>query len=420
MLFVYRFLTIFFYPIFILIIYLRKFFKKEDKFRYKEKIFNTEAKPKNNKKLIWFHGASIGEIKSIFPVIERLNKKNKYNFLITTITLSAGNLVVKTFKKKPNISHKYLPLDIEFLIKNFLNTWKPKLVFFVDSEIWPNLILELKKRKIHSILINGRITNKTFKKWMIISGLAKKVFSSFALCLPSSQESKKYLKKLNTKNIKYIGNLKLTGSVNLNLMKNRNKNMLSKKRTWCAVSTHDNEEVFCLKTHLLIKKFYKNFITIIIPRHTSRSEEIKNFCNKFRLTSQILNEGELILKDKEIIIINSFGNVSKFLKFTNSVFMGKSIAKKFKSFGGQNPIEAAKMGCKVYHGPYINNFKEVYQLLSRYKVSEKIQNEIELSKKLMHDFKNPRKDKKRSVKIINDLGKKILDKSINEINKIYT
>ena len=193
MIYIYKLLTIFFYPFIILLIFLRTFFKKEDNIRYKEKIFSSYFLPKRDlkKKLIWFHAASIGEVQSIFPLIERLNEKKKdLEFLITTVTLSAGNLVQKKIYEHSNIQHRYFPLDVNFLIKKFLTFWKPDLIIFVDSEIWPNLIFEIKKRKICSVLLNARITKKTFNRWKIIPKLAKNIFSTFDLCLSSSKESK--------------------------------------------------------------------------------------------------------------------------------------------------------------------------------------------------------------------------------------
>ena len=180
MIFIYRFLTIFFYPIFIILIYFRKLLNKEDHYRYKEKIFPSNFSPDkdNNKKLIWFHAASIGEVQSIFPLIQKLNdEKKNLEFLITTVTLSAGNIVKKKLKKYKNIKHRYFPLDVNFLIKSFLNKWKPDLIIFIDSEIWPNLIFEIKNpnkliisgsiRVYCNIPINAEIKtigNKTLKK----------------------------------------------------------------------------------------------------------------------------------------------------------------------------------------------------------------------------------------------------------------
>ena len=145
----YRLVSLILYPLLIILIFLRKLINKEDKDRYKEKIFSSSFKKNFNekKKLIWFHAASIGEVQSIIPLIEQLNSNSqKFNFLVTTVTLSSGKLVEHELKNYDNLTHRYLPLDINFLIKKFISLWKPHVVFFVDSEIWPNLILNIKKK----------------------------------------------------------------------------------------------------------------------------------------------------------------------------------------------------------------------------------------------------------------------------------
>ena len=209
---IYRFITTLIYPLLIFVIFLRKELKKEDHKRYKEKIFSSHFNVirKENSKLIWFHAASIGELKSIFPILNELNKKNKnFEFLITTVTLSAGNLAKKEINKYTNVQHRFFPLDINFLIKKFLIKWQPNIIFLVDSEIWPNLILNASQSKIPIALINGRITKKTFKKWKFFKGISKKIFGSFGLCLSSSVETKTYLEELGAKNIFHLGNIKL-------------------------------------------------------------------------------------------------------------------------------------------------------------------------------------------------------------------
>ena len=143
------------------------------------------------------------------------------------------------------------------------------------------------------------------------------------------------------------------------------------------------EDEFCLKTHIELKKKIKNIKTIIVPRHISRVKKIKKIGEKFNLTCQILNSDEEILNDKEIIIVNSFGKLQSFYKYSKSVFIGKSIIKKFEDVGGQNPIEAAKMGCKIYHGPFIYNFKDVYLLLAQKNVSKQVNNYKELVENLI-------------------------------------
>ncbi len=409
-----------FFPFIIIIIFFRTWFNKEDKKRFKEKIFSSSLNIARNynKKLIWFHVASIGELKSVTPLIKKLNQENKYEFLITTVTLSSAQLIKKELHNERNIKHRFFPIDKSKIVKKFLNGWSPNLIIFVDSEIWPNFLLEIKKRKIPLVLLNGRITKKTFLRWSIIPKIAEKIFESFDLCLPSSKESKYYLEKLKVRKIRYFGNLKLTLENEVDNSHFKNKEALNNKKFWCAVSTHKGEDNFCLKTHLYLKKDNKNIITIIIPRHIDRVKNIKLSCNKLNLKSQILSDGELINTENEIIIINSYGVISNYLQLCKSVFIGKSMMKKLSPVGGQNPIEAAKLGCKIYHGPYVQNFKDIYELLSKYKISEKISNEIELSNKLKIDFKNFNEIKNDKISIINNLGKEILNDTYDELVNI--
>ena len=158
------------------------------------------------------------------------------------------------------------------------------------------------------------------------------------------------------------------------------------------------------------------FLTIIAPRHIQRSEEIKKLCNNYNLTAQIVNKNDNISKDSEIIIINSFGNLSSYFKYAKSVFVGKSMLKKLSLDGGQNPILAAQLGCKVYHGPYVNNFKDVYKFLKTKNISEEVSNVNDLSNNLINDLRMGKKDLIRSKEMIEKIGEEILSKTTKQIN----
>ena len=253
---------------------------------------------------------------------------------------------------------------------------------------------------------------------MLISKFAKKIFNTFDLCLAASKESEKNLKELSVKNLIYFGNIKFSAEVDQKDLTDKYLEILKKKTFWCAASTHKGEEIICLKAHLNLKKTYKDLITIIIPRHINRCVEIRDLCNKHKLSSQVLNDKELIKDNCEIIIINSFGALSKFYNYSKSVFIGKSMIKDLKKVSGQNPIEAAKLKCKIYHGPYVYNFKEIYDLLKSYKISEEINDEKDLCEKLSRDFKNSEDDENKTTDIINDMGQKILESTTREINKL--
>ena len=419
MIFTYRVLTNLLYPLLIIFIFFRKILKKEDTIRYKEKILISHFKVdrKKNTRLIWFHAASIGEFKSILPIIEELNIKNKnLEFLITTVTLSSSNLAEVELKRFNNVRHRFIPLDVNFLISEFMRLWKPNIIFLVDSEIWPNLISKANQSRIPIGIINARITAHTFKKWMLFPKTAKKIFSLIDLFLTSNVETKNFLFKLNAKNIFFNGNIKLITKVNKNDAANINEKILIRKNTWIAASTHNGEEFLCLQTHLRLKKKLKNLLTIIAPRHISRVNSINKIFKKFKLNTQILNKNEIIEENKEIIIINSFGVLQDYFKHAKSVFMGKSTIKKIQNSGGQNPIDAAKLGCKIYHGKYVSNFKDIYEILKENNVSKIIENSLDLSENLIGDFENPIKENEKITKKINDLGQKTLTETMKVIN----
>ncbi len=419
MILLYRILTILIYPLLFIFLYYRKIIKKEDPIKFKEKIlpscFKVERKAKS--KLIWFHAASIGEFKSIIPIIKKLlfDKKN-LEILVTTTTLSSGNLAKIEFKKYDNVCHRFFPFDLNFLIKKFLKLWKPNYIFLVDSEIWPNLILTAKKKKIPIAIINARLTAKTFNKWMMFPNTAKRVFNSFDLCLASNNETKNYLKKLNAKNIHFNGNIKLINNVDESKIKNLNEKFLVLRRFWVAASIHQGEDLFCLKTHLRIRKRYKDIITIIIPRHIDKTKDINDLSKKLNLKTQLLNNGDKILENKEIIIVNSFGVLQNYFKYAKSVFIGKSMLKKLENEGGQNPIDAAKLKCNIYHGPYVYNFKEIYEMLKKINIAKKVKTYEDLSNNLVRDLKNPLKKDSKTSNYLNNLGQRTLENTMGKIN----
>ena len=191
-----------------IIILFRLFKGKEDFKRFKEKL-GFFSKKKNGKKLIWFHGASVGELLSIIPLIEILEKDKSVNqILITSSTISSARVFDK-FKFKKTI-HQFFPIDANIISKKFLNYWKPFSAIFIDSEIWPNTIINLNKKKIPIILLNARITKKSFKRWCIIKDFAQRVFQYLSFAYPCNEETLNYLKFFGVNNIKLIGNLKFS------------------------------------------------------------------------------------------------------------------------------------------------------------------------------------------------------------------
>ncbi len=321
MLFIYRILINLILILSPIILIFRFFKRKEDTKRFKEK-FCYFSQRKRNGKLIWFHGASVGELQSIIPLLERLEKnKDISQILITSNTLSSSKIIENYRFRK--IIHQFFPIDTNFFSQKFLNYWKPSVAFFIDSEIWPNMIFNLNKKNIPIILLNGRITKKTFNKWIIFPNFAKEIFSKFNLCLPSSNESKSYLKKLGSKSLKLIGNIKFTQSENEKISIDYDlKNFIKSKKTWCASSTHDTEEIFCGLVHQKLKKKHEDLLTIIIPRHIERVANIEDQLNKLKLKTHLHLPKKKYKKILIYILLTLMEKQSLFTTIVRIYFLG--------------------------------------------------------------------------------------------------
>ena len=407
MFFIYQLFTIIIILISPFFVVYRILKNKDDKIRFLEK-FSICSKQRGAGKLIWFHGASVGEILSIIPIIYKYeNNNNIQKILITSSTLSSSEILKKfTFKKT---IHQFYPIDNFYLTNKFLNFWRPNLAIFVESEIWPSMFNSLERKKIPLILLNARITKKTFDKWIKFKKFSQNIFNKITIAYPQNTETKFFLKKLNVKKIDFIGNLKFIENkyYKSDYISKRLNNEFKKYNIWIAASTHHTEEDFCLKSHIEMKKKNNKLITIIIPRHVYRVSEIisqiKNLNLKFMLHSSKIKN----LKNIDIYIVDTFGESNKFYKIASSVFLGGSLI----SRGGQNPLEPARYGAKILHGPNIDNFKDVYKLLGSLNISKKINSSRELISSI--DFK---KDKTKGMKI-KKLGVIIFKKTIKEIDK---
>ena len=392
-----------------IIILFRVISGKEDPKRFIEK-FCIYSNKISNKKTIWIHGASVGEIASIIPVVKELEKNKKVKRILITSSTTSSALVFSKYKFK-KIIHKYFPIDTNYFSNKFIKYWKPQLSIFVESEIWPNMYKNLHLKKIPIILLNARITKKSFNNWKIFSNFSKNLFNKISLALPQNFETLKYLKTLGVKNLRIAGNLKYYGEkkshkTNLNL-----KNKFKNRQIWCAASTHQNEELLVGKVHRKIKLIKKNLLTIIIPRHINRSNAIINDLKNIGLKIVTHSSSKKINKDTDIYLVDVYGEASMFYKISNVTFLGGSLI----SHGGQNPLEPARLGNYIVHGPNIQNFKEVYTMLGNLNISSKVNNVFNMQKIIL------KKIKYKQSRLLNQklfsIGKKILIKNLFEINK---
>ena len=383
---------------------------KEHGSRYIEK-FGFYSKRRIGGKLIWFHGASVGEILSIIPLVKNYEKDKSINqILITSSTLSSSK-IIKKFKFKKTI-HQFYPVDHIFITQKFLKYWKPNVAIYIESEVWPSMFNELDKKKIPLILLNTRITKESFNRWKIFPNFASQVFGKISLALPSNLETLKYLKLLKVKNVKIAGNLKYYGQKNnkdnvAKSLKNKFKNF----KVWCAASTHNDEEILIGKLHKRLKNREKKLISIIIPRHINRTNEIIDALNNLNLNCITHSSNRKIQKNTDIYLVDSYGESSRFYNLSNVCFVGGSIVK----HGGQNPLEPARLGNYIINGPNVKNFKEIYTFLNNLKMSSSTSNILKMENIILRILKT--KTNNKNIKKIIKIGNDVLEKNLFYINK---
>lgn len=381
---IYKYLSILLYPLIYLYILNRKKNGKEDSKRILERIGVSNVTRPNRNKLIWINAASVGESLSIVPVIDKINQIHPdIHILITTTTVTAANLLKN--KLPPNVIHQYAPIDISFVVKRFINYWRPNLAIFTESELWPNLI-NTASRSCPMILLNARISDRSFKKWHFVKYLAKSLLDKFVIILPQGQVDKERLSKLGANNLCYIGNLKYASpplSID-HYTYEELKKMIGQRRILVASSTHKNEEEMLARIHLELRKSFHDLLTIIVPRHTTRSLEICAKLEQIGLNYSVRSDKGVINDKTDIYLADTMGELGVFYKIADLVFVGGSLIPQ----GGHNPIEAAYLDCAILMGPFTFNFREI---VNEFKSKNAIclsKNEIELKENIKHLFEN--------------------------------
>ena len=403
------FITILFSPLILLVRFLKN---KEDKKRFIEK-FSIIFKKKNKQNLVWIHAASVGEVMSVVPLIDELEKDKKIEKILLTTSTMSSSKIFENLKFKKTF-HQFFPIDFFFLTSIFIKHWRPKIAIFIDSEIWPCMFTEIKKNKIPLVLLNARITERSFKKWQILKKFSSIIFGKIDMAYPSNLETMNFLKKFKVKKIKKIGNLKFTERKKVK-EKKFSKSFLrsiNKKLILVASSTHPNEEMIISKTHLKLKKTFQNLLTIIIPRHIHRVQDIAKDIQSLNLKTIIRTSKQKIRPDTDIYLVDTYGETKKFFNISKTTFIGGSLT----NHGGQNPIEPARFGLNIIHGPYVRNFRDIFKLFANKKISHKIKNHNELfkvSQKLL--------TKNNKIKLnLRKIGNSILKETVIEIKNILS
>lgn len=348
--------------------------------------FGIASVKRPNAKIYWFNAASVGESNSIIPVIDELlqNNENLY-VLITTTTLTASQSIAKKCQGK-RVIHQFLPVDRRAYVDRFFNFWKPDLGFFVDSDFWPNLILSAKAHNIPLILLNGRISDKSFKKYKKNLDFCRPLMSAFIFAFGKSEEDRKRLEVMGIKDTCCVGNLKYAVpplKYDINEFKNLQKS-IGNRHLFIVSSTHPGEEEKLLTSFLIIKKRYPDLLMVIAPRHPARGPEIKELVEANGLKASLRSLKEPIKSNADIYIADTLGELGLFYSLGDIAFIGGS----FVDIGGHNPMEPARLHSLVLSGKIVHSFKETYDLLLKEKAVVIVNNERDLANKVISFFEN--------------------------------
>ncbi len=379
---------------------------KEDKTRLHERhAKNLPKRPKGQ--LIWIHAASVGETASILGLCDYLLEKKK-KILLTTGTQSSARMVAQRNIK--GILHQYAPMDSPKVVKRFLTHWHPALACFVESELWLNMIMASHEKGIKLLLINGRMSAKSFRKWQRFPKSIKALLTCFDSLLAQDVISAERLQSLGAKKIEVSGNLKLD-SPPLPRFEAEEKQLLAQintRKTWLAASTHAGEEEACSNAHKKLKTQYKDLLTIIVPRHPERGEAIQAKLKASGFSVALYSKNQKIEKTTDIYIGDTIGRMGLFYRLSDIVFMGGSLI----PHGGQNPLEPARLGASLLSGRNIHNFSLVYTLLEKAGAVLFIEKEESLSAQIASLLEN---EKKRQRLAQN--GRKFLNKNFQAREK---
>lgn len=310
--------------------------------------------------LVWLHGASIGELISVLPLIERIHAR-EVNVLVTSGTVTSGGLAEQRLPR--GVIHQFVPLDVPKFVRRFFEHWRPDLALFVESELWPNIMIETSQRGVPMILVNGRLSENSFRRWRYAPVTIGDLLRRLDLCLARTPADAERLSKLGAAHVVTTGDLKLDGPVP---PADRAKlaalqGAIGGRPLIAAASTHAGEEIAMIDVHQKLRANFPGLLTLIVPRHPERGIGVAEIAVAAGLKTKLRSRGELPDATTDIYVADTIGELGLAYRLAPIVFIGGSLVK----HGGQNPIEPAKLGAAILHGPHVWNFAEIYAALDQ-------------------------------------------------------
>lgn len=330
---------------------------KEDPKRRSER-YGYASRPRPAGPLVWFHAASVGETLAVVPLVESIVDFG-VNVVLTTGTVTSANLAVNRLGDR--IIHQYVPLDLRPAVRRFLDYWDPDLAIIAESEIWPMTILELGARRVPQVLVNGRLSDRSFAAWQKRHHIAEALFENLAHVVAQSEVDGERFRALGARPVTVSGNLKVdtppppADEKSLTQLSRQ----IGRRKTWAAVSTHDGEEAVAAEVHTMLRARHPGLLTIIVPRHPGRAGALAADMAAQGLNVVRRSSGDKVTGDTDILLGDTVGEMGLYLRLTEIAFVGRSLT----SQGGQNPLEPAMLDTAVLAGRNVQNFRDAYQRL---------------------------------------------------------
>jgi 3-deoxy-D-manno-octulosonic-acid transferase len=358
---------------------------REDAARFGERL-GQASKPRPAGFLIWCHAASVGEAASLLALINALRVKcPEASILMTTGTVSSARILEG--RLPPGVTHQYMPVDRLPYVRSFLDHWRPDLALWIESELWPNMLQTMRERKISAVLLNGRMSDKSFRQWYRIRGWAKEILGTFDLCLTQTEAERGRFVTLGARPVRCIGNLKYAAEpLPFDAAALETLRLATPGRdVWLMASTHRGEEDIAADVHKQLKRTRAQLLTIIVPRHAVRGDEIASRLVGSRFNVARRSRNEPITSTTDIYLADTMGELGLFYRFAPLVVMGGS----FVAVGGHNPVEPAQLGSALILGPSMFNFAEITREFLLQRAALQLQHSNELGFTINRLIANP-------------------------------
>ncbi len=330
---------------------------KEDRARRAER-FGRADRPRPDGRLVWVHAASVGETVSALPLVERLVATG-VAVLVTSGTVTSADLAGERLPE--GAIHQYVPIDLSPFVRRFLDHWRPDLAVFVESEIWPVTVAELADRGIPQILVNARLSERSALRWGQVPRLARALFGRISTALAQSPADAERLAAAGVGDVRTFGNLKWDGaplSVDAAELA-RLAALIGDRPAWIAASTHPGEDELAAEVHARAASELPGLLTVIAPRHPVRGPEISAMLEARGLNVSRRAAGEDPSATTDVFVADTLGEMGLVYRLAPVAFVGGTVTPK----GGHNPIEPARLGTAILHGPSVHNAADVYRAL---------------------------------------------------------